>query len=111
MPRALTLVGVSGSQTGRETVVTDRTSIVGSAPDCHLRLRDRLVMPRHAEIRAFVDRWLILSLDPAAAIFVNGEPVTSQQRLDEGDLITVGTVSFRAAIHHLGERQVGGATR
>ncbi len=109
--RALTLLGISGSRVGQAAVVEAHSTIVGAAGNCDMVLYDRLVLPHHAEIRVALDRWFILSLDPTATLFVNGQPVTGQQRLEPGDLITVGTVTFKAAIGSVAERQVGGVAR
>lgn len=111
MARALTLIGISGSRVGQATVVEARSTVVGSSNSCDLVLHDRLVLPRHAEIRVALDRWFVLPLDPRSTLFVNGEPVTGQQRIEPGDLVTVGTVTFKAAIGTLVERQVGAVAR
>lgn len=111
MARALTLIGISGSRVGRATQLEARSTVVGSASGCDVVMHDRLILPRHAEIRVALDRWFILPLDPKAAIFVNGEPVTGQQRIESGDLVTLGTATFKAAIGAAAERQVGDTTR
>ncbi len=111
MAKALSLIGISGSRVGRTTVIEGRSSVIGSSSGCDLVLHDRLVLPRHAELRVVLDRWFIRPLDPQATIFVNGEPVTGQQRIDAGDLVTVGTATFKAAIGTSQERQVGGPVR
>lgn len=111
MARALALLGVSGSRVGETTVVTGRSTIIGSTPGCDMILLDRLILPLHAELRTILDRWFIVPLDPRATVFVNGEPVTSQQRIEEGSLITLGMVTFKASLESLAERQVGGGSR
>ncbi|NTU81246.1 MAG: FHA domain-containing protein [Chloroflexales bacterium] len=111
MARALTLLGISGSRVGQATVVESRSTIIGTASGCDMVMHDRLILPRHAEIRVALDRWFILPLDPKATLFVNGEPVTGQQRIEPGDLVTVGTATFKAAIGSVAERQVGGVLR
>jgi pSer/pThr/pTyr-binding forkhead associated (FHA) protein len=111
MAKALTLIGISGSRVGQSTVLEARNSVVGAASSCDVVMQDRLIMPRHAELRVTLDRWFIRPLDPKATVFVNGEPVTAQQRLETGDLVTMGTATFKAALGAVGERQVGGSTR
>lgn len=110
MARALTLVGISGSRIGQATVLETRSTVLGAASNCDLVINDRLILPRHAELRVAHDRWFIRTLDPQATVFVNGEPVTGQQRIEAGDVVTVGTTTFKAAINNnLAELQVGGA--
>lgn len=107
MAKALSLIGISGSRVGHSTVFTERSTVIGSDSRCGVVLQDRMILPRHAEVRVALDRWFILPLDPKAAIFVNGEPVTGQQRIDEGDLVTVGSATFKVLIGEA-ERAVGG---
>lgn len=106
MPKALSLIGISGSRVGQSTVFTDRSTVIGSDAQCGVVMRDRMILPRHAEVRVALERWFILPLDPKAAIFVNGEPVMGQQRIGEGDLVTVGSATFKVTIGEA-ERAVG----
>lgn len=106
MAKALLLIGISGSRVGQTTAFNERSTVIGSDSLCGVVLRDRMVLPRHAEVRVALERWFILPLDPRAPLFVNGEPVTGQQRIDAGDLITVGTATFKATISDA-ERAVG----
>jgi pSer/pThr/pTyr-binding forkhead associated (FHA) protein len=109
MAKSLVLLGISGSRVGQQTVVSARQSTLGSAASCDLVLHDRQVLARHAEIRQSLDRWFITPLDGGALVFVNGATVRGQQRVDDGDLVTVGTATFKAAIQEM--REVGGAPR
>lgn len=106
MAKALSLVGISGRRVGQSTVFSDRSTIVGSDASCGVVLQDRLILPRHAELRVALGHWFILSLDPRATIFVNGQPVTGQQRVGQGDLVTLGSATFKAMIGEA-ERAVG----
>lgn len=109
MAKALTLIGISGSRVGQPTVLEARTAVLGSAAGSDIQMHDRLILPRHAELHVTLDRWFIRPLDPKATVFVNGEPVTGQQRIESGDLVTVGTATFKAALGAPAERQVGGS--
>ena len=110
MAKALSLIGISGSRVGNATLFTERSTLIGSDAHCDVVMHDRQVLPRHAELRVALDRWFILPLDPKALIFVNGTPVSGQQRIDEGDLVTLGTVTFKAMIGET-ERAVGSTQR
>ncbi len=106
MTKSLSLIGISGSRVGQSIVFSARSTILGTDPECGVVFQDRLILPRHAEFRAALGRWFVVSLDPRAAIFVNGQPVTGQQRVEHGSLITLGATTFRAVIGEL-ERAVG----
>jgi pSer/pThr/pTyr-binding forkhead associated (FHA) protein len=87
-------------------VFTERSTTIGSGAGCDMVMNDRMLLPRHAELRVSLDRWFILPLDPKAAIFVNGGPVRGQQRIDEGDLLTLGSATFKVTLGEA-ERAVG----
>ena len=106
MPKALSLIGISGSRVGQSTVFSDRSTVVGSDAQCGVVMRDRMILPRHAEVRAALERWFILPLDPKASLFVNGEPVRGQQRISDGDLVTIGSATFKVMIGEA-ERAIG----
>lgn len=107
MMRSLSMVWISGSRLGHPTIITDHETIVGSLASCDIVMHDRLILPRHATFRTMLGRWFVIPLDPRATLFVNGEPVTAQQRINEGDLITLGTASFRAILGALAAQEVG----
>jgi Inner membrane component of T3SS, cytoplasmic domain len=107
MPKALVLTGVTGTKVGMRETLTGRSSTIGSAIGCQLVLHDRDVQARHAEIRQVLDRWFVVPLMPSARIFVNGSPVSSQGRLIEGDLVTIGTATFKASFTEVAERAIG----
>lgn len=107
MAKALALTGISGSRVGMRDLLTGRTNIVGSKASCDLILKDRLIFPQHAEIRQTLDRWFVKPLDPNAAVFVNGKPVMGQGRIQEGDVVTFGSMSFQTAFTEVVEQAVG----
>ncbi|MFV9503167.1 MAG: FHA domain-containing protein [Oscillochloridaceae bacterium umkhey_bin13] len=107
MTRSLSMVWISGSRLGQPTVLTEHETTIGTAPSCDLVIHDRLILPHHAAFRTILGRWFVVSLDPRATLFVNGEPVTTQQRVNEGDLVTLGTATFRALLGQLAAREVG----
>lgn len=107
MPKALAFTGITGSRVGTRDVLEGRTNIIGSNPACDLVLQDRLIYPRHAEVRQALERWFVRPLDPNATVFVNGQPVRDQGRIQEGDLVTFGSATFRVAFTTVAEQVVG----
>jgi pSer/pThr/pTyr-binding forkhead associated (FHA) protein len=109
MAKSLVLTGISGSRVGVPIIVSGKLSTIGSAASCDIVLHDRQVLSRHAEFRILLDRWFIAPLEIGALVFINGMPVRGKQRIDEGDLVTVGTATFKAALQEVNE--VGGSAR
>lgn len=109
MAKALVLTGISGGRVGAAYTVMGRSSIVGSGPGCDVQLQDRMVLPRHAELRQILERWFVVPLDPTAQVYINGQPVTGQARLTEGSTLTLGVASFRVGQTEVAEQEVGEA--
>lgn len=107
MPKLLVLTGITGSRVGLRTMLSGRSNTVGSNAGCDLVIPEQTTAPRHAEIQHILERWFIVPLNPNARVFVNGEPVTSQGRLLEGDLITFGNATFKVSFMEEIERAVG----
>jgi pSer/pThr/pTyr-binding forkhead associated (FHA) protein len=107
MAKTLVLIGISGSRVGQATPIQARTCVLGSADGCDVVLHDRQVQARHAEIRQMLAGWFVAPLSAGAGVAVNGTPVTSQARVQEGDLVTLGSVTFKAAFQELSVREVG----
>lgn len=110
MTRALVLIGINGSRAGTNMTFTERTTIVGSSPECDLVLSDYQVAPRHAELRQTLGRWFVAALDPRAQTYLNGKRVQNQSRINEGDLLTIGSASFRTTTSEIRERVVGASS-
>ena len=81
MPKALSLIGISGSRVGQSTVFTDRSTVIGSDAQCRVVMRDRQILPRHAEVRVALEAWEQFGCDIAAwQTFLNDPP--KPQRAD-----------------------------
>lgn len=107
MPKALALTGITGSRVGVREVLSGRATIIGSGPTCDLVLKDRLVLERHAEVMYALERWFVKPLDPTATVFINGQTVTNQGRVQEGDIVTFGGATFKVSITEVEEQAVG----
>jgi predicted component of type VI protein secretion system len=107
MPKALVLTALTGVQIGRRHTLHNRTSTVGSAGNNDLVLHDRQIDARHAEIRQMLDRWFIVPVSPSGGISVNGMIVKSQARLNPGDKLTLGMVTYEVAYEDVEEREIG----
>ena len=77
---------------------------IGRAPDAALRLSDRGVSARHAEIRVFGGTVVIQDLKSTNGTRVNGQRV-QRAVLSAGDLVTVGSVTM--VLRAGGESDVG----
>lgn len=115
MPKAIVLRMITGSQIGRRYTLTERSNIIGSAANCAIVLNDRMIEPRHAEIRQMLDRWFVTPLtDDGRGISLNGMAIRGQSRLNAGDTLTIGSITYSILFEEIVEapsttRQVGGS--
>lgn len=111
MAKVLTLTAITGAQIGRSYSVESRTAVIGSAPSADVQIQDRVMDPRHAELRQILDRWFIVPLTPSGAgLSLNGLPVTGQSRLNPGDKLTLGSTMYQVQVTEAEEREAGSST-
>ena len=107
MAKALVLRAITGSNAGQRHTLTARVNTIGSATTNDLVLHDRLLGPRHVEIRQVLERWFVV---PVAAggqgIALNGMSVTGQSRLNPGDALTLGSVTYMSRSRRSSSRRL-----
>jgi hypothetical protein len=108
MAKALVLRAITGSNAGQRHTLTARVNTIGSAATNDLILQDRLLGPRHLEIRQVLERWFVVPLAAGGqGIALNGMSVTGQSRLNAGDALTLGSVTYTVAFEEIVEQEVG----
>lgn len=73
------------------------TAVLGRLPECAMQLSDPNVSRKHAEIRYIDAGWTIFDLGSLNGTRVNGHQI-AEQRLGDGDEITIGLHSIRFEI-------------
>src|SRR5262245_53336597 len=108
MTKALVLTALTGTQAGKRHLLSSRVTTIGSASNNDLVLHDRLIEPRHAEVRQVLERWFVVPIAPGSVgIALNGLDVNGQSRLNVGDALTLGTVTYTVGFEEIAEREVG----
>jgi hypothetical protein len=108
MAKALVLRAITGSNAGQRHTLAARVNTIGSAATNDLVLHDRLIGPRHVEIRQVLERWFVVPLAAGSqAIALNGLSVNSQSRLNAGDALTIGSVTYMLSFEDIVEQEVG----
>lgn len=77
---------------GEQAVPLDGRDItIGRSPTCTIALEDDILVSRlHAVIRLHDNDYAVVDLASSNGTFVNGEPITEERTLREGDHIRVG---------------------
>jgi pSer/pThr/pTyr-binding forkhead associated (FHA) protein len=87
------------SETSTQTIpVEGPRFLIGRAQDCDLRLPNPLVSRRHAEVISREDATFVRDLASRNGTFVNGEPVSQERELHDGDVLGVAMLQFRVAM-------------
>ena len=86
---------VVGGETHYQEVVLVFPSIIGRCKDCDIVLRHPLVSRRHCEISSSGTGLKVRDLGSLNGTFVGRERITERD-LRPGELLTIGTVTFRA---------------
>lgn len=93
----LTLEVLQGRTQYRDRPVTTNRFLIGSGPACDLRLGGSEIPAVHSFIVCDPEGITLEALAPAPALIHNGHPVISTQ-LQDGDVIRIGTLEFRAHV-------------
>jgi hypothetical protein len=108
MAKALVLRAITGTQAGLRHTLINRSSTIGTASTNDVVLHDRLLTPRHVEIRQVLERWFVVPLAAGGqGIALNSMPISSQSRLNPGDTLTLGSVTYAVDFEEVAERVVG----
>jgi hypothetical protein len=108
MAKALVLRAITGTNAGQRHTLAARVNTIGSAANNDLVLHDRLLGPRHVEIRQVLERWFVVPLAAGSqAIALNGLAINGQSRLSAGDALTIGSVTYMISFEDVVEQEVG----
>lgn len=90
------LVILGGRHEGKRLRLPIRELTIGRDDDCHVTLRTSEVSRKHCVLRVETDDDVFVrDLDSANGTLINDVVVASEVRLNHGDLLTVGPVTFR----------------
>lgn len=79
----------------RRIELSDKPVVIGRLPDCDVSVVDQNISRRHAEIRRHGNDFIIVDLKSTNGTKVNGNWVSGERRLHDGDEIVVGGTSIK----------------
>jgi pSer/pThr/pTyr-binding forkhead associated (FHA) protein len=101
------LVVIGGKNQGREIPVTEAEFLIGRGEGCQLRPASDRVSRKHCAIRLQEGRVTVVDFKSTNHTFINGEQVTSERELKNGDKLKVGVLEFEVQL----AVSVGGKTK
>jgi pSer/pThr/pTyr-binding forkhead associated (FHA) protein len=94
----LKLTVIVGGKAGQEIRVTGPKFFIGRAEDCQLKPRSDLIS-RHHCVLVVEDRLVaVRDFGSKNGTYVNGDRVSVEQPLNDGDLLKVGPLEFKVSI-------------
>jgi len=88
------LTAISGPGFGKRFDIDRKETVLGRHPDCHVTIEVGAVSRQHAKIHRIGDRLELEDLGSRNGTFLNGQLVTQQTQLHDGDLIRICDVEF-----------------
>jgi len=90
---AVQLVVASGNRTGQVIPISIEKFIIGRAADCHLQPKSELISRYHCVILVG-EEIVVRDLGSRNGVRLNGERITAEQKLANGDKLAVGPLEF-----------------
>ena len=87
------LVTASGHRMGQIIPVSSEKFIIGRAEDCHLRPQSELVSRYHCAILVG-NKVVVRDLGSKNGVRLNGEKISTERTLNNGDKLAVGPLEF-----------------
>lgn len=94
----LILKVLSGQRSGQQLKIPQPKCFVGRAPDCQLRPDTDQISRHHCVISQFDDAVLVRDLGSKNGTFINGERITREREVNDGDLLEIGPFSFQVIL-------------
>jgi predicted component of type VI protein secretion system len=95
---------LKGSHAGKEVKLPTPKCLIGRNEDCHLKPQSEAVSRRHCVIITTDSEVMIRDLNSRNGTLVNGEKITGDTVLLNGDLVKVGPLEFEMQIAHTAAR-------
>ncbi|MBQ9812817.1 MAG: FHA domain-containing protein, partial [Thermoguttaceae bacterium] len=89
---------VGGSRSGQIIPITIPQFMIGRASDCHLKPRSELISRYHCTILSEEAYVAVRDLGSKNGVYVNGERVTGERELKNGDKLMIGPLEFEVVL-------------
>ena len=94
----LKLLVVQGKPEGKVIPISVPRFIIGRSNDCHLRPNSELISRHHCQIAVNGDQVSIIDLGSSNGTIVNGERITEEVSIGDGDFVQVGSLGFQVLL-------------
>ena len=95
MARPLLLEIQTGKHKGRKIRITDPETIIGRGDDAKIRINSKDVSRHHCMLIALSSGLIVRDLGSSNGTFVNGRPLETEVRLNQGGTLSIGPMMFQ----------------
>jgi len=92
------LVVAAGNRKGQVIPVSEEKFIIGRAADCHLRPSSELVSRYHCALLVGDEAVTARDLGSRNGVRLNGEKISAEHKLQNGDKLVIGPLEFYVRI-------------
>ena len=89
---------LNGAKTGQALAIRASKFFIGRAEDCHLRPKSDLISRHHCVVVIDDPAIVVRDLGSRNGTFVNGEAVTGESELRDGDQLKIGPLEFQVEL-------------
>jgi predicted component of type VI protein secretion system len=97
----LSLVVAQGVHQGKVIPVPTPQFLIGRDPQCQLRPASEIVSKRHCALLVREGKVVVRDFGSTNGTFVNGEAITDEREVSNGDLLKVGPLEFTVRVEGL----------
>lgn len=94
----LSLLVLRGKPQGKEVPIRVSPFLIGRGPECHMRPNSDMVSRLHCALTIHGQEVRIRDLGSTNGTIVDGERLTEQMTLNDGDIFQVGPLAFQVVI-------------
>ncbi|MEK6236295.1 MAG: FHA domain-containing protein [Planctomycetales bacterium] len=94
----LRLISPTGARRGKEVYFSKQQILIGRSEDCDVRPACFEVSRRHCQINVKEDGFWVQDLNSANGTNVRGKPVVGTQKVEQGDVIQIGSLHVEVQI-------------
>ena len=94
----LRLLVVQGKPIGKEIPIKSASFVIGRSDECHLRPNSELVSRTHCQFTVEGETVRLRDLGSSNGTIVNGERITEEVLINDGDMVQVGPLGFQVLL-------------
>ncbi|MEE4193610.1 MAG: FHA domain-containing protein [Anaerolineae bacterium] len=89
-----TLTGTGGETIGQVYQGTGTIIVIGRQPECQIQINNNKISRQHTRLSNISGQWVVEDLNSANGTYVNGQRISGQMPIRNGDRLKLGALEF-----------------